>query len=135
MYTSYNSLFNDFFDAFNNASNKVPSVDIYEMKDGYYIDVELPGYKNEDVNVKVENNTLTLSTSDEFNEKIKNEKEEKEYLVKETSSKKVFKRSFSLPKDIDEENILATFTDGVLNIKLPKSEKLAAKTIEIISQN
>ncbi len=134
MYSNYNSLFNDFFDAFNNASYKIPPVDVYEMEDGYYIDVELPGYQNGDVNVKVENNTLTLSTTNEFENKIKSA-EEKEYLVKETSTKKSFKRSFSLPKDVDEDKILATFNDGVLNVKLPKSEKLAPKMIEIISQN
>lgn len=134
MYTNYNSLFNDFFDAFNNASYKIPPVDVYEIEDGYYIDVELPGYQNEDVNVKVENNSLTLSTTEEFNSSLK-ELEEKEYLIKETSSKKAFKRSFSLPKDVDEDKIIATFNAGVLNIKIPKAEKLAAKTIEIVSQN
>ncbi|MDC7243248.1 MAG: Hsp20/alpha crystallin family protein [Pleomorphochaeta sp.] len=134
MYTNYNSLFNDFFDAFSSASYKVPPVDVYELDDGYYIDVELPGYSNDDVNVKVENNTLTLSTTDEYNKKIESDSEKKEYLVKETSSKRIFKRSFSLPKDIDDEKIVATFNSGILNVKLPKSKKLEAKTIEIINQ-
>lgn len=134
MYTNFNSLFDDFFDAFNSTSYKVPPVDVYEMDDGYYIDVELPGYKNEDVNVKIENNALTLSTSDDYNKIIESEAEKKNYLVKETNLKKVFKRTFSLPKDVDEESINAKFNNGILNIVLPKSKKLAAKTIEITNQ-
>lgn len=134
MYTNFNSLFDDFFDAFNSTSYKVPPVDVYEMDDGYYIDVELPGYKNDEVNVKIENNALTLSTSDEYNKKNESEKEKKNYLVKETNYKKIFKRTFSLPKDVDEEGVVATFNDGILNVKLPKSKKLAAKTIEISNQ-
>lgn len=134
MYTNFNSLFDDFFDAFNSTSYKIPPVDVYEMDDGYYIDVELPGYKNEDVNVKIENNALTLATSEEYNKRIQEDNEKKEYLVRETNSKRIFKRTFSLPKDVDEESIAATFNSGILNIKLPKSKKLAAKTIEIINQ-
>ncbi len=134
MYNNFNSLFDDFFDAFNSVSVKIPPVDVYEMDDGYYIDVELPGYKNDDVNVKIENNTLTLSTSEEFNKEVEKGKEVTNYLVRETKTKRIFKRAFSLPKDVDEEGIIATFNNGLLNIKLPKSKKLAPKTIEIIAQ-
>ncbi|MCY1151610.1 MAG: Hsp20/alpha crystallin family protein [Sphaerochaetaceae bacterium] len=134
MYNNFNSLFDDFFDAFNSVSVKIPPVDVYEMDDGYYLDVELPGYSNEDVNVKIENNTLTLSTTDEFNKSLEKVNEETNFLVRETKMKRSFKRAFSLPKDVDEEAISATFNNGVLNIKLPKSKKLAPKTIEIIAQ-
>jgi HSP20 family protein len=134
MYNNFNSLFDDFFDAFNSVSVKIPPVDVYEMDDGYYLDVELPGYSNEDVNVKIENNTLTLSTTDEFNKSLEKLNEETNFLVRETKMKRSFKRAFSLPKDVDEEAISATFNNGVLNIKLPKSKKLAPKTIEIIAQ-
>ncbi len=134
MYTNFNSLFDDFFDAFNNASLRVPPVDVYEMEDGYYIDVELPGYKNDDVDVKIDNNALTLSTSEEYNKALDKEAESINYLVKETNTKKKFKRTFSLPKDVDEQAIVATFNNGILNIKLPKSKKLAPKTIEILTQ-
>jgi HSP20 family protein len=134
MYNNFNSLFDDFFDAFNSVSVKIPPVDVYEMDDGYYLDVELPGYNNDDVNVKIENNTLTLSTTDEFNKSLEKLNEETNFLVRETKMKRSFKRAFSLPKDVDEEAISATFNNGVLNIKLPKSKKLAPKTIEIIAQ-
>ena len=87
MYNNFNSLFDDFFDAFNSVSVKIPPVDVYEMDDGYYIDVELPGYKNDDVNVKIENNTLTLSTSEEFNKEVEKGKEVTNYLVREQKQK------------------------------------------------
>ena len=134
MYNNFNSLFDDFFDAFNSVAVKVPPVDVYEKDDGYYLDVELPGYKNEDVNVKIENHALTLSTTDEFNKAVEKSNEETSYIVRETKTKRCFKRAFSLPKDVDEEGISATFKDGVLNIKLPKSQKLAPKTIKILTQ-
>ena len=133
MYNRFNSLFDDFFDAFSSVSVKIPPVDVYEKDDGYYIDVELPGYKNEDVNVKIENNSLILSTTDDFNKAVE-EGDEVNYLVRETKMKRCFKRVFSLPKDVEEDAINATFNNGVLNIKLPKSKKLAPKTIEITAQ-
>lgn len=134
MYNNFNSLFDDFFDAFNSVSVKIPPVDVYEMDDGYYLDVELPGYKPEEVNVKIENHSLVLSTTDEFNKLFEQEKETPNYIVRETKSNKSFRRAFSLPKDVEEDDINATFNNGVLNIKIPKSKKIAPKTIEILTQ-
>ncbi len=64
---NFNALFDDFFDAFSTvASTRIPPVDVYETKEGYFIDVELPGYMSEDVDLKVDNHTLTISTSDKI---------------------------------------------------------------------
>jgi HSP20 family protein len=134
MYNNFNSMFDGLFDAFNAVSVKIPPVDVYEKDDGYYLDVELPGYKNEDVNIKVENNALILTTTDEYNKALAESKEEIDYIVRETKTNRSFKRAFSLPKDVDEGDIKATFNNGVLNIKLPKSKKTAPKTIEILTQ-
>lgn len=129
---NFNSLFDDFFDAFSTAaSTHIPPVDVYEMEEGYFIDVELPGYSNEDVDLKIDNHTLSILTSSKFNKALESKKEEIEYLVRETNSKKSFKRSFSLPKDVDENAIDAKFNNGLLSIKIPKLEKKQPKNIEI----
>ncbi len=129
---NFNSMFDDFFNSFNSAiSARIPRVDIYEDKEGFYLDVELPGYVKEDVDLKIENHNLTIQTSDSFNKNLADTKSDREYLVKETYQKQSFKRTFSLPKDVDEEKIEATYTNGVLGIKIPKSQKVLAKSILI----
>lgn len=129
---NFNSLFDDFFDAFSSvASTRIPPVDVYENDKGYSIDVELPGYVNEDVDLKIDNHTLTISTSESFNKALESEKDKIDYLVRETNARKSFKRAFSLPKDVDEEKIDASFVNGLLKITVPRLEKQQPKSIEI----
>jgi HSP20 family protein len=132
MYNDFNSLFDNFFDVFNSTnSTRIPPVDVTEDPEGYSIDVEVPGYDKNDVDLKIENHSITIKTSDEFNKKVENDKSEYDYLINETHLNRIFKRSFSLPKDIDEAQIKAQFANGVLGIRIPKSKKVLAKTIEI----
>lgn len=129
---NFNSLFNDFYDTFYSASSaRMPAVDVTENKDSYSIEAELPGYKKEDVDIKLENHSLSILSSNDFNKSVEEKKGETEYLVKETKLKQMFKRSFGLPKDVDEEKIEATFKDGVLTIIIPKSKKVQPTTIQI----
>lgn len=132
---NFNSMFNNFYDAFNSVSStRNPLVDVIQGKENYVIEVELPGYKKEDVNLKLENHNLTIMSSEEYNKNSKKEIEDKQYLVKETKISNSFKRSFGLPKDVDEEKIDATFKNGVLKITIPKSKAVATKKIEIESK-
>lgn len=133
MYNDFNSFFDDFYDALGTKSTRIPAVDVIEDAEGYSIDVEVPGYDKKDVDLKVENHTITIKTSDEFNKQVDNEQaqSENEYLINETHLKQVFKRVFSLPKDIDEGKISAKFCNGVLGIRIPKLQKVLARTIEI----
>ncbi|MBK5200424.1 MAG: Hsp20/alpha crystallin family protein [Spirochaetaceae bacterium] len=129
---NYYSMFDDFFNSFNStASARIPRVDIYEDKEGFYLDVELPGYVKENVDLKIENHNLTIQTSDSFNKSVEEKKTDRDYLVKETYQKQSFKRTFSLPKDVEEEHVVATYTNGVLGIKIPKSQKVLTKNILI----
>ncbi|MDX9965904.1 MAG: Hsp20/alpha crystallin family protein [Sulfuricurvum sp.] len=112
----------DFFASF------TPSVNTREGKYAYHIDVDLPGVKKEDISVKVENNVLTLKGERKTKEEVK-----KEDYYKMESSFGSFTRSFTVPDNVDAENIHAENKDGVLEITLPKKEgkNKSAKEIKI----
>jgi len=103
-----------------------PAVDISEDKDNFYLHVELPGMKKEDVKVKFEEGLLTIT-----GEK-KTEREEKDvnYHRVERSYGK-FERSFRVPTQVMNDKIEAKFENGVLQITLPKAEEVKPKEIEV----
>jgi len=111
-------------EAFNSGVSKdvlsdfTPSVNTREGEYAYHIDVDLPGVKKEDISVKVENNVLTLKGERKTKEETK-----KDDYYKMESSFGCFVRSFTLPDNIDAENIHAENKDGVLEITLPKKEQ------------
>ena len=105
-----------------------PTVNTREGDDAYYIEVDLPGVKKEDINIDVDDNTLTISGE----RKLKEEhKEDNFYKVESVYGK--FERAFSLPEDVDTEKIEAEHKNGVLEIKIPKVQKVekTPKKIEI----
>jgi len=110
----------------NVLSDFSPSVNTREGEYAYHIDVDLPGVKKEDISVKVENNVLTLKGERKTKEEVK-----KEDYYKMESSFGSFMRSFTLPDNVDAENIHAENKDGVLEITMPKKEKKAKTSKEI----
>ena len=106
---------------------KIPPVDIKETASGYAISAEIPGYKESEISLYVENHVLTLEGK---KEEKKDENDGKKYLVRERVVRD-FKRSFTLPEDADEEKVSASFKNGVLEIDLPKTEKAQPKRIEV----
>ena len=94
-----------------------PNINTREGEFAYHIEVDLPGVSKDDIEIQIEDGTLVVSGSREFKDEIK---EENYYKVE--SSFGSFKRSFSLPKDVDIENIHAESEDGVLEIVVPKLE-------------
>lgn len=108
-----------------------PSVDISESKEVYVLEVELPGFSEKDVDVKIEDNKLLLSsTSKETEDKESVKTEENHYLLRERGEF-VFSRSFILPKDADAEAISASFSNGVLTINIKKSPEKQPRSIKI----
>ena len=105
-----------------------PKVDVREEKDSYVLEADLPGLTEKDIEVKVENNLLSISSSK------KEEKEEKKngYIVRERKSSS-FARSFVLPEDVNRESIAASFKNGVLTLTLGKNPESQPKTIEVKS--
>lgn len=107
-------------------SGFTPSVNTREDDKAYYLEVDLPGVKKEDVSVDLDKNHISISGE----RKIKNEIKEDDYYKVESVFGK-FSRSFSLPDSVDNENIEASFENGVLEILIPKVAPKVAKKIEI----
>jgi len=128
-------LFNEFLNTLDTNSEAAqnivdfnPTVNTREATDAYHIEVDLPGIKKEDVEVKVEDNILTISGKRELKDEVK----EKSYYKIE-SAYGSFSRSFTLPEKVDIENIKASSEDGVLEVIIPKLKviKDSVKKIKI----
>ena len=103
-----------------------PSVDIFETEDALTLKADLPDVKIEDIDVRVEHQTLTIRGQRKF------EKEEnvKGYHRIERSYGE-FVRSFAVPSTVDTEKVQADYKNGVLTITLPKSEEAKPRQIEV----
>ena len=120
------NLFDDFMDGFafptanwNYAKNtaNVMKTDIKENDKGYELDVDLPGYKKEDVKAELKDGYMTISAS---NDNTKEEKDEDgKYIRKERYTGSV-SRSFYVGKYVTEEDIHAKFENGILKLSVPK---------------
>ena len=115
-----------FFDDSPAYHSRTPVADVSENDSEYTMEVELPGLTEKDVEVKVENSLLTVSSKKEESEK----KDEKGYLIRERSRFE-FTRAFSLPKEVDSEKIKAEFKNGLLRLVLPKTPKAQPKMIDV----
>ena len=103
-----------------------PTVDISETEAEYAIKAELPEVKKEDVKVTVEDGVLTLQGE---RKQEKDEKGKKYHRIERSYGR--FVRSFTLPDSVDESKVKAEYTDGVLHLHLPKSEKAKPKQIDV----
>jgi HSP20 family protein len=106
----------DFFPRISGNNDFFPAVNVKETEQGYEIELASPGLKKEDFQVSVENDTLIIQAETKKEE----EEKDKRYTRKEFSYKS-FKQSFRLPENIREEDMKATYSDGVLKIFLRKS--------------
>lgn len=104
-----------------------PNVDIVENPDGFEIHAELPGLKEEDVNITLDNNVLTLSG--EKRQEVRDEQKGSYCRVERSYGR--FERSFSLPNTVKADGVRAAFEDGVLRITLPKAEQAKSRKISI----
>ena len=95
------------------------ATDIREVENGYELDMELPGYKKEDVNVDLENGYLTVSASHEENN---DEKDNKGNYIRRERRSGSCKRTFYVGDKVSEEDIHAKFEDGVLKLTVPKKQ-------------
>ncbi|MBU0993183.1 MAG: Hsp20/alpha crystallin family protein [Proteobacteria bacterium] len=135
--TSFNSLLNRFFDEpfFETAVKGTdeaglsawnPVVDIYDNDNSIVFNADLPGVKKEDISVDMDGNILTLKATRNYDKEIN----EKNFYRKERAFG-TFKRSFTLPENVNPETINAEFQDGVLKIEVAKPEEKKAKQIAV----
>ena len=107
-----------------------PSVDIYENKDQIVLEAELPGMKQDDFELTVENNVITLRGERQFEKK-----EETDNYHRVERSYGSFTRSFTLPQTVSAEGATAEYTNGVLRVTLPKREETTARRIQINNES
>jgi HSP20 family protein len=99
-------------------------VDVREDVDHIYVDAELPGFRKEDVEITLENQTLTIRAE-------RKEEEEKGDLLLHERRYRQFLRSFTLPPTVDEKSVDAKLSDGVLKITLNKREESKPRKISV----
>jgi len=123
-----NSLFQDYAGDNQNvtAAAFAPAVDVYENGEKVVLKLDVPGIKEEDLDIRVENQTLTVRGERKFE---KEEKEENFHRIERRYGS--FFRSFSLPNTVDTENVHASYEAGVLKLELKKKASAQPKQIKI----
>ena len=104
-----------------------PKVDILDHDDDIEVHAALPGVKKEDLDISINNQTITIRTS---SKEEKKEEEKGKYFRREITRGE-FQRTLSLPDNIDGDKAKASFKDGILKVTIPKTEKSKRKNIEI----
>jgi HSP20 family protein len=104
----------------------VPAVDIYEDNKKVVLKLEVPGMEEKDLDVRVENNTLTVKGERKFE---KDEKEENFHRIERRYG--TFYRAFTLPSTVDTEHINAAYKDGILKLELSKKPEAQPKQIKV----
>ncbi len=108
------------------TSSFAPAVDVYEDEHNVTLKIEVPGIDEKDIDVRVENNTLTVHGERKF------EKEEKEENYRRVERQYgSFSRTFTLPNIVDTESVSADYEKGVLKIKLAKKAEAKPKQIKV----
>jgi HSP20 family protein len=108
------------------AGTFVPPVDVYEDEHTLFLKLEIPGVNEEDINVNLENDTLTIQGERKFE---KEEKEENFHRIERRYGS--FTRTFKLPNTVDTEKVEATYDKGILKIALAKRAEAKPKQIKI----
>ena len=108
------------------SSNFAPAVDVYEDEHNVTLKIEVPGIDEKDIDVRIENNTLTVHGE----RKIEKEEKEENYRRVERQYGS-FTRTFNLPPTVDAEKVQADYDKGVLKITLPKKAEAKPKQIKV----
>ena len=143
------NLFDDWFDEFpfgrdfwgsNHENEKNPlygkhaknmmKTDVRETENGYEVDIDLPGFKKENLQLQLENGCLTVSATKGVD---KDEKDKDGRYIRRERYSGSMSRSFYVGEDLTEEDIHAKYEDGILKLSLPKTEKKAVEAKKYIA--
>jgi HSP20 family protein len=120
------SLFTQPLMRFPSTEEIMPSVDIFEEKGDVVVKAELPGIKKEDIDVTLTDETITISGEKKKEEEVK----KKDYYRWECSYGS-FNRTFSLPAEVQPNKVKTKMKDGVLEIRIPKTEEAKKKEVKV----
>jgi len=105
---------------------RLPAVDVYEEKDDVVIKAEIPGLSKEDISVQVTDSTLTIKGEKKREEEVK---EDNYYRCERSFGS--FTRAVALPCDVKADQVKASFKNGVLEVRMPKTEEAKKKAITV----
>src|SRR5207249_1633474 len=129
MQTNLNRIFQDYgrgSDELMTSGTFVPPVDICEDEHNITLKMEVPGINEKDIQITLENNTLTVRGERKFEQE---EKEENFHRIERRYGS--FTRSFTLPNTVDSEHVTANYDNGILNIQLAKRAEAKPKQIKV----
>lgn len=126
VFENFDRMFNSLTGSTGVRNTARPAVDIREDENSYVLEAELPGHTEDSVEVKLDDNLLTISTKDEESD----ENKQNGYVLRERRYAS-FTRSFVLPKDVNREDIQASFSNGLLTLELRKSPESKPRQIEV----
>ena len=112
----------DWFGGLENDKNNVPAVNIKENEKDFELELAVPGRKKEDFQIEINENVLTISSVSKIEENI-----EKDNYTRREFVYSSFKRAFTLPETVDEDNIKANYDNGILKLALPKKVEALPK--------
>jgi HSP20 family protein len=129
--SSLDRLFNTFFDTPTTRNGSaarrwLPAMDVVETDQDFVLTADLPGLTEDDVNIEVAENVLTVS-----GERKAAHEDKREGFVRVERSYGAFRRSLTLPKGVDAEAVSASFDKGVLEIRIPKPEERKPRKVAI----
>ncbi|MBQ6757262.1 MAG: Hsp20/alpha crystallin family protein [Oscillospiraceae bacterium] len=112
-------------------ASQLMKTDVHEHEDGYEVDIDLPGFKKDEINLSLENGYLTVSAAKGLD---KDETNNKGKLIRQERYAGAMSRSFYVGEALTEEDVKAKFEDGVLKLSVPKKDakKLPEKKVIMI---
>ena len=123
IFNDFDNFLNDFSSSLNNSLSWEPKFEVLNTDAMYCIRAEIPGMSKKDIDIELENNTLSISGDRKWNDKDQNNYSEFSYGK--------FYRSFNLPEDAKENNIKASMKDGILSVQVPRLEKVKPEVKKI----
>lgn len=127
------NLFDDFMDfpfgydfwgkrnpAYGTGSKNLMKTDIRETEDSYELDIDLPGFKKEEIKAQLENGYLTISAAKNMN---KDEKDKEGKYIRQERYAGAMSRSYYVGQDVTQEDVKAKFEDGILKLTIPRMDK------------
>ena len=123
IFNDFDNFLNEFSSSLNNSSSWEPKFEVLNTDAMYCIRAEIPGMSKKDIDIELENNTLSISGDRKWNDKDQNNYSEFSYGK--------FYKSFNLPEDVKENNIKASMKDGILSVQVPRLEKVKPEVKKI----
>ena len=123
IFNDFDNFLNDFSSSLNYSSSWEPKFEVLNTDAMYCIRAEIPGMSKKDIDIELENNTLSISGDRKWNDKDQNNYSEFSYGK--------FYRSFNLPENVKENNIKASMKDGILSVQVPRLEKVKPEVKKI----